>query len=83
LGFRQRLAGGVYVLGLRAIVRHLKSAFGGQIWRFAEYHGPRNSLWSFLRNMPTMLIPMALPAHILVTAYVLLSSPTREIRAAR
>jgi GT2 family glycosyltransferase len=83
LGFRLRLAGGRCVLEPRAIVRHVGSASTRQISGFAEYHGTRNRLWTFLRNMPAALMPVALPAHILVIAYVLLRSPTREMRAAR
>jgi GT2 family glycosyltransferase len=83
LGFRLRLAGGRCVLEPRATVRHVGSATTGQISGFAEYHGTRNRLWTFLRDMPAALMPVALPAHILVIAYVLLRSPTREVRAAR
>lgn len=83
LGFRLRLAGGRCVLEPTAIVRHVGSASSGQISGFAEYHGTRNRLWTFLRDMPLMLMPIALPAHILIIAYVLLRSPTPETRAAR
>jgi GT2 family glycosyltransferase len=83
LGFRLRLAGGRCVLEPRAIVQHVGSASTRQISGFAEYHGTRNRLWTFLRDMPAALLPVALPAHILVVGYVLLRSPTREMRAAR
>jgi len=33
--------------------------------------------------MPATLMPIALPAHILIIAYVMLRSPSPEIRAAR
>ena len=62
LGFRLRLAGGRCVLEPRAIVRHVGSASSGQVSGFAEYHGTRNRLWTFLRDMPTALMPIALPA---------------------
>jgi GT2 family glycosyltransferase len=76
LGFRLRRGGGRCVLEPRAVVRHVGGASsGGKGSDFAEYHGTRNRLWTFLRNMPLMLLPIALPAHILVTAYVLLRSP--------
>ncbi len=83
LGFRLRLAGGRCVLEPRAVVRHVGSASSDQVSGFAEYHGARNRLWTFLRDMPTVLMPIALPAHVLVIAYVFLRSSTREMRDAR
>ena len=86
LGFRIRLAGGVCLLEPRAIVRHVGSAITGQISGFAEYHGFRNRIWSFLRNMPTILLPLSMPAHIVLTLYILSRSPTNlpvKLRALR
>jgi GT2 family glycosyltransferase len=83
LGFRLRLAGGRCVLEPRAVVRHVGSASSDQVSGFAEYHGARNRLWTFLRDMPTVLMPIALPAHMLVVAYVFLRSSTQEMRDAR
>jgi GT2 family glycosyltransferase len=76
LGFRLRLAGGRCILEPRAVVRHLGGASsGGKSSAFAEYYGARNRLWTLARNMPLWLMPIALPAHILIMAYVLLRSP--------
>lgn len=76
LGFRLRLMGGRCVLEPRAVVRHLGGASsGGKGSDFAEYHGTRNRLWTFGRDMPLVLMPLALPAHLLLTAYVLARSP--------
>ncbi len=83
LGFRLRLAGGRCVLEPGAVVRHVGSASSRKISGFAEYHGTRNRLWTFLRDMPGALMPIALPAHVLVLAYVMLRSPTTETRDAR
>ena len=83
LGFRLRLAGGRCVLEPAAVVRHIGSASSKKISGFAEYHGTRNRLWTFLRDMPATLMHIALPAHILIIAYVMLRSPSPEIRAAR
>ncbi len=83
LGFRLRLGGGRCVLEPRAIVRHVGSASSDQVSGFAEYHGTRNRLWTFLRDMPTILMPIALPAHILIIAYVMLRSSSREMWDAR
>ena len=83
LGFRLRLAGGRCVLEPRAVVRHVGSASSDQVSGFAEYHGARNRFWTFLRDMPTVLMPIALPAHVLVIAYVFLRSSTPQMREAR
>ncbi len=83
LGFRLRLSGGRSILEPGAVVRHVGSASSDQVSGFAEYHGTRNRLWTFLRDMPLILMPVALPAHILVIAYVMLRSSTREMRKAR
>ena len=83
LGFRLRLSGGRCVLEPRAVVRHVGSASSDQVSGFAEYHGARNRLWTFLRDMPTVLMPIALPAHVLVIACVFLRSSTKEMRDAR
>jgi len=83
LGFRLRLAGGRCVLEPAAVVRHIGSASSNKISGFAEYHGARNRLWTFLRDMPWALMPIALPAHVLIIAYVMLRSPSPEVRDAR
>ncbi len=76
LGFRLRLMGGRCVLEPAAVVRHLGGASsGGKGSAFAEYHGTRNRLWTFARNMPLWLMPIALPAHFLLIVYVLARSP--------
>ena len=76
LGFRLRLAGGRCVLEPRAVVRHVEGASsGGKKSEFAEFHGTRNRLWTFLRDMPPWLMPIALPAHVLTMSYVLARSP--------
>lgn len=83
LAFRLRLEGGRCVLEPTAVVRHVGSASSNSISGFADYHGTRNRLWTFLRDMPAVLMPIALPAHVLVIAYVLLRSPSRAMRDAR
>jgi GT2 family glycosyltransferase len=76
LGFRLRLAGGRCILEPRAVVRHLGGASsGGKSSAFAEYYGARNRLWTLARNMPMVLLPLALPAHLFTLAYVLARSP--------
>ena len=83
LGFRLRLRGGVSVMEPAAVVRHVGSASSKTISGFAEYHGMRNRLWTFARDMPLALMPLALPSHILIVLFVLARSQTAEMRAAR
>jgi len=70
LAFRIRLRGGRCVLEPRAIVRHRGSGTVRSISGFADYHGARNRLWTFVRDMPTVLMPIALPLHIALTLYL-------------
>lgn len=76
LGFRIRRAGERCLLEPRAVVRHVGGASsGGEGSEFAEFHGTRNRWWCLVRNIPPVLMIVALPAHLLVLAYVLLRSP--------
>lgn len=75
LGYRLRLLGGRCLLEPKAVVYHVGSATTGRQSDFSEYHGARNRLWTFLRDTPTVLLPIAAPAHILILAYVLARSP--------
>jgi GT2 family glycosyltransferase len=83
LGFRLRLDGGRCVLEPHAVVRHVGSASSGAISGFAEYHGMRNRLWTFAKDMPLALMPIALPCHVLLVIFLLLRAQSREMRAAR
>lgn len=65
LGFRLRLAGyrAKYIPG--AVVRHFGSATtGGQHSDFSIYHGHRNLVWTFVKDMPGALFWMLLPFHV-------------------
>ena len=83
LGFRLRLLGGRCVLEPRAIVRHVGSASSNAISGFAEYHGMRNREWTFARDMPWALMPIALPCHLMLIMFLLVRAQSREMRAAR
>ena len=67
LGFRLRLAGHDSLLVHKAIVRHVGSAStGDKRSAFASYHGHRNMVWVFVKNMPGILFWLSLPLHILI-----------------
>ena len=66
LGFRLRLAGFASVSVPAAVVDHVGSASsGGKRSEFAVYHGHRNLVWCFLKNMPNPLFLPLLLAHFL------------------
>ena len=73
LGFRLRLAGfrAIYVPG--AVVHHVGSATsGGQHSDFALYHGHRNLVWTYVKNMPGALFWMCLPLHLFLNLVAVL-----------
>ncbi|MCL6478029.1 MAG: glycosyltransferase family 2 protein [Peptococcaceae bacterium] len=66
LGFRMRLAGHKAMYVPEAVVRHMGSAItGGQHSNFLIYHGYRNLVWTFVKNMPGVLFWLLLPLHII------------------
>lgn len=68
LGFRLRLNGHRTVYVPDAVVHHVGSATtGGQHSDFATYHGHRNLLWTFVKNVPGLLFWILLPLHLLLT----------------
>jgi GT2 family glycosyltransferase len=65
LGFRLRLMGHRCLLVPMAVVRHIGSATtGGQRSDFSVYHGHRNLVWTYVKNMPGVLFWAFLPLHI-------------------
>jgi GT2 family glycosyltransferase len=83
LGFRLRNRGGRTILSPDAVVRHVGSASSGTVSGFAERHGTRNRLWTVVRDMPLLLMPIAVPLHLAATAFVLVRSPDPVSRQAR
>ena len=67
LGFRLRLAGHRAMYVPDAVVHHVGSATtGGQRSDFSVYHGHRNLVWTFVKNMPGALFWLLLPLHLLM-----------------
>jgi GT2 family glycosyltransferase len=67
LGFRLRLAGCKAAYVPDAVVYHVGSATtGGRHSDFAVYHGHRNLVWTFVKNMPGLLFWVLLPSHIVL-----------------
>jgi len=64
LGFRLRLAGYRSIYIPSAGVLHVGSAFVGKHSDLQIYHGHRNLVWVFVKNMPGPLFWVFLPAHV-------------------
>jgi GT2 family glycosyltransferase len=67
LGFRLRLSGYRAMYVSDAIVQHMGSVMtGGQRSDFSVYHGHRNLVWTYIKNMPGVLFWLLLPLHLLL-----------------
>lgn len=77
LAFRLRLRGYTCRYVDAAVVHHVVSAVSGYRSDFALYHGERNAIWTFVKNMPAPLLWMYLPQHIVLNALALLTYPWR------
>ena len=72
LGFRLRLRGLTCMLVPQALVHHVGSASTGKRSDFSVYHGHRNLVWTYFKDMPTPLLWLYLPLHIFVNIFFLL-----------
>jgi len=71
LGFRLRLAGGRAMQIPGAKVLHEGSGITGRRSDFTIFHGHRNRIWTFIKNMPALIFWAALPFHLLVNLYLI------------
>ncbi len=65
LGFRLRLLGWRCWHVPAAVCQHIGSATTGRRSDFSVYHGQRNLVWTYVKNMPGLLFWGLLPCHIL------------------
>lgn len=72
LGFRLRLAGYRSWYAPDSVAHHVGSATTGKTSDFTIYHGCRNTVWTYVKNMPGLLFWVLLPAHL--AAVVMLSA---------
>lgn len=80
LAFRMRLAGYRCVQSSEAIIDHVSSAISGRASDFAVYHGTRNRIWTFFKNMPGPLLFLLAIPHILSNLAFLAVSVFRKGR---
>jgi GT2 family glycosyltransferase len=65
LGFRLRLAGYRCLYVPESVAQHVGSGTtGGQHSDFAVYHGHRNLVWTYVKDMPGFLFWLLLPLHV-------------------
>jgi len=78
LGFRLRLAGYGARYVSTAVAPHLGGVSSrGQGNDFAVFHGHRNLVWCYVKNMPGIIFFASLPAHFLQTIFIAAFSVTR------
>ena len=67
LGFRLRLAGYRCLYVPKSVVHHVGSGTtGGKNSDFSVYHGHRNLMWTFVKDMPGLLFWLLLPLHLVL-----------------
>jgi GT2 family glycosyltransferase len=72
LAFRLRLRGHRCRYVPEAEAHHVGSALAGVESDFTVYHSNRNLVWAWTKNMPSPLLWIYLPAHLLVNALMVL-----------
>lgn len=80
LSFRLRLLGARCLYVPQAIVLHVGSASTGKSSDFAIYHGHRNLVWTYFKDMPGCLFWAFLPLHVAVNLYLTIKFAVVEKR---
>lgn len=70
LAFRLRLRGHRCVQVPSAVVHHVGGGSANFVSGFAQYHGMRNMVWCFVKNIPAPLFWLLLPLHLLTVFLV-------------
>lgn len=74
LGFRLRHEGGRAIQLKDAVVLHEGSGITGRRSDFSIYHGVRNRLWVYYKNLPAQVFWLCLPVHLGVNLLMLTRS---------
>lgn len=64
LAFRLRLQGKRCAYVPEAVVDHVSSGISGKHSDFSTYHGHRNMIWTYVKDMPAFLFWLYLPLHL-------------------
>lgn len=79
LAFRFRLMGERCQFVPGAVVHHAGSAIAGRSSDFAVFHGMRNGVWTYFRNMPGGLLLLTLPVWLLGSLALILRGAVRGV----
>ena len=71
LGFRLRLNGGRSIQVANAVVAHEGSGVTGRYSDFSVYHGNRNRIWLYYKNLPVLLLWVLTPIHLFINLAML------------
>lgn len=77
LAFRLRLLGKRCVQVHGAVVHHVGGATSDPAGRFARYHGTRNLVWAFIKNMPGSVFWPMLPLHAVALSILIAKAAWR------
>src|SRR5262245_24847146 len=78
LAFRLRLYGHRCLYVPAAVVEHVGSGITGTRSEFHLYHGHRNLVWTYVKNMPGSLFWFYLPYHLALNVYSLMAFAFRS-----
>lgn len=79
LAFRLRLMGERCQFVPAAVVQHAGSAIAGRTSDFAVFHGMRNGVWTYVRNMPGWLLLLTFPVWGLGSLALILRGLVRGV----
>lgn len=77
LAFRLRLHGKRCGYVPDALVDHVSSGISGKRSDFATYHGHRNMVWTYVKDMPALLFWLYLPLHLCANLFAVLACAAR------
>ncbi|GAB5459479.1 MAG: glycosyltransferase family 2 protein [Henriciella sp.] len=72
LGLRMQLSGEKCIFVPSALIWHKGGGTSGRNSYFTTFHGNRNRTWTYLKNMPLLLLILTLPGHIALLSYIYL-----------
>jgi GT2 family glycosyltransferase len=81
IGFRLRLLGERCQFAPQAMVRHAGSAITGRASRFSVFHGVRNGVWTWVKNMPGFMLLLTSPVWAIGIAALLARGVVRGVFA--
>jgi N-acetylglucosaminyl-diphospho-decaprenol L-rhamnosyltransferase len=79
LAFRLRTRGELCQFVPDAVVRHAGSAITGRTSRFAVFHGVRNGVWTYTKNMPFRFLLLTSPVWLIGSLMLLARGALRGL----